>query len=207
NFFRAHSSPAIYLGRYQHRSRANKRVKALNSAYGFDAGIVAASGGATDCEQAGPDAISAANQDARQKSTSDNFIGADQQFVYMDGVLYQVWAKPFRLTTIALQPGEQLISKAAGDTSRWMIGQTTAGSGADKRTLVLLKPIRNNLRTNMVLTTNRRVYMLELSDTDGPYNAIVSWTYPKDSFKQMVAQTQQQTATADRTVASNIDPT
>src|SRR5699024_6493129 len=185
NFFRAHSSPAIYLGRYQHRSRANKRVKALNSAYGFDAGIVAASGGATDCEQAGPDAISAANQDARQKSTSDNFIGADQQFVYMDGELYQVWAKPFRLTTLALQPREQLISKAAGDTRRWKIAQTTASSGADKHTLVMLTPVRNNLRTNMVLPTSRRVYMLELRARDRPYNTIASWPYPKNTFKQM----------------------
>ena len=48
------------------------------------------------------------------------------------GALYQVYASPGEITDIALQDGEQLVGSgpvAAGDTVRWVIGDTESGAG------------------------------------------------------------------------------
>ncbi len=54
--------------------------------------------------------------------------------------LYRVYASVGRVTVIALQPGEELVT-VAGDTVRWIVGDTSSGS-ADLRVNVLVKPIR-----------------------------------------------------------------
>jgi P-type conjugative transfer protein TrbG len=69
---------------------------------------------------------------------------------------------------------------AAGDTVRWIVGDTTSGSGDELRTSVLIKPTRVDLKTNLVITTTRRTYLIELSSTEQAWMASVSWDYPKD---------------------------
>src|SRR3546814_5667348 len=103
-----------------------------------------------------------------------------QVWPYSDGALYQVYASPGRVTDIALQPGEALVSVSAGDTVRWIIGDTESGSGVGKRLHVLVKPSRAGLRTNLVINTDRRSYHLELSATTGTWLASVAWEYPVD---------------------------
>ena len=44
-----------------------------------------------------------------------------------------------------------------GDTVRWVIGDTTSGSGDDARVHVLVKPFAPGLVTNMVIATDRRL--------------------------------------------------
>ena len=46
-----------------------------------------------------------------------------------------------------------------------MIGDTTSGSGAARRTHILVKPFAAGLRTNLVITTDRRVYHVQLEST------------------------------------------
>ena len=62
----------------------------------------------------------------------DGFINAVQVYPFSDGALYQVYAAPGQITDIALQEGEQLVGSgpvAAGDTVRWIIGDTESGAG------------------------------------------------------------------------------
>jgi len=94
-----------------------------------------------------------------------------------DGALYQVYAAVGRVTVISLQPGEELVTVAAGDTVRWIVGDTSSGSAADLRVNVLVKPIRSDLKTNLVITTSRRTYLLELTSTEKTWMASVSWDY------------------------------
>src|SRR3546814_7424606 len=95
--------------------------------------------------------VAAANRAARIEPARDGFIDAMQVWPYSDGALYQVYASPGRVTDIALQPGEALVSVSAGDTVRWIIGDTESGSGVGKRLHVLVKPSRAGLRTNLVI--------------------------------------------------------
>lgn len=129
----------------------------------------------------GRSAIAAANRTAVAASRADAFEGGVQVFAWAPGRIYEVWTAPLRVTTLTLGPGETLVSKAAGDTVRWQIGDTVSGAGAGQRTHVLLKPLERGLETNLVLTTNRRVYHLELrSGAADAFNAAVAWEAPWD---------------------------
>ena len=111
-----------------------------------------------------------------------------------EGALYQVYAAPGQITDIALQPGEQLVGSgpvAAGDTVRWIIGDTESGAGATQRVHILVKPTRPDLTTNLVINTDRRTYHLELRSTEKTYMASVSWHYPQD---QLIALRRQNAA-------------
>ncbi len=69
------------------------------------------------------------------------------------------------MTDIALQEGEQLVGSgpvAAGDTVRWMIGDTISGVGATARVHILVKPVRPDITTNLIINTDRRTYHIEL---------------------------------------------
>lgn len=108
------------------------------------------------------------------------YYNAIQIYPWSDGALYQVYAAPGKITDIALEPGENLTGTgpiAAGDTARWIIGDTESGSGETRRVHVLVKPSRADITTNLVITTNRRTYLLELRSGPKPYMPSVSWSY------------------------------
>jgi P-type conjugative transfer protein TrbG len=126
--------------------------------------------------------VAEANRGATQEPAAQGFINAAQIYPYADGALYKVYTAPERVTDIALQPGEALVAVAAGDTVRWVIGDTTSGSGVNKRTHILVKPFAANLSTNVVITTDRRSYHLSLNSTTGAAMAALSWTYPQDEL-------------------------
>ncbi|EQB09033.1 conjugative transfer protein TrbG [Sphingobium quisquiliarum P25] len=129
--------------------------------------------------------VGAANTAARVQPVRDGFLNAIQQYPWTDGALYQVYTAPGQVTDIALQEGEQLVGAgpvAAGDTVRWIIGDTVSGSGATARVHILVKPTRPDLSTNLVINTDRRTYHLELRATASTYMASVSWSYPQDQL-------------------------
>ena len=131
------------------------------------------------------DRVGAANSAARIEPYEQGFVNAIQQYPYTEGALYQVYAKPGQITDIALQEGEQLVGSgpvASGDTVRWMIGDTVSGSGPASRVHILVKPIRSDIATNLVINTDRRTYHLELRANPSVYMASVSWTYPQDEL-------------------------
>lgn len=124
----------------------------------------------------GPAAIAAANAGARQPSRARGFVGGVQVFAYDPGRVYEVWTAPLRVTTLTLSPGETLVSKAAGDTVRWQIGETRSGEGEAQRAHVMVKPLERGLETNLVLATSRRVYLIQLrSGAPEAFNAAVTW--------------------------------
>ncbi|WP_324733775.1 P-type conjugative transfer protein TrbG [Pseudomonas paeninsulae] len=124
--------------------------------------------------------VSRANRDARVAPTREGYINAIQVWPYSDGALYQLYTIPGRVTAINLQAGEELVTVAAGDTVRWIVGDTSSGSGEQLRVSVLVKPTRVELKTNLVITTTRRTYLIELTSTEQAWMASVSWDYPKD---------------------------
>ena len=143
--------------------------------------------------------ISAANAAARVQPVRDGFLNAIQQYAFSEGALYQVYTALGQVTDIALQEGEQLVGSgpvAAGDTVRWIIGDTTSGTGPDARVHILVKPTRANLATNLVINTDRRTYHLELRSTASTYMASLSWTYPQDELIALRGRNARAQATA-----------
>ncbi len=140
--------------------------------------------------------VSRANAEARIAPTREGYVNAIQVWPFTDGALYQVYAAVGRVTVVSLQPGEELVTVAAGDTVRWIVGDTSSGSGADLRVNVMVKPIRSGLKTNLVITTSRRTYLLELTSTEKTWMASVSWEYPKDEMLALPRQAQAASAAA-----------
>jgi type IV secretion system protein VirB9 len=133
--------------------------------------------------------IALANAQARDWPTPAAYVNSALYYDFEPGRLYTVHTSPRFLTTIALKPGEKLISKAAGDTVRWVIGETSAGAGEASQVVVFVKPIRPDLRTNIVLTTDQRTYLIDaVSNAGGVYTAVLSWNYPQDLAKAAAAE-------------------
>jgi type IV secretion system protein VirB9 len=126
--------------------------------------------------------VDAANRAATREPNREAYVNAVQVYAWAEGALYRLYTAPERVSEIALQAGETLISVAAGDTARWVIGDTTSGTGAGRRTHILVKPSAVGLRTNLVITTDRRVYHLQLESTARTAMASISWTYPQDEL-------------------------
>ena len=150
--------------------------------------------------------VNQANAAARVQPVRDGFINAMQVYPYTGGALYQVYTAVGQITDIALQPGEQLVGAgpvAAGDTVRWIIGDTESGSGASRQVHILVKPSRADLMTNLIINTNLRTYHMELRSTERTYMASVSWQYPQDQLIALRRQNAQ--AEAAQPVASGVD--
>lgn len=147
-------------------------------------------------------ALQRANAEARDGPASGVFVNSALYHAFEPGRLYAIHTSPRFLTTIALRPGEKLIAKAAGDTVRWVLGETEAGAGEAQQVIVLVKPMRGGLQTNLVLTTDQRTYLIDAVSTDsGAYTSVLSWTYPQDETRARAAEAARRTATADQALA------
>jgi len=153
--------------------------------------------------------VAAATEAARVSPRLAGWQGATQLFVYAPGGLYQVYAAVGQVTDIVLQEGETLSDTgavAAGDTVRWVIGEAANGSGAARRTHILVKPTDPGLRTNLVINTDKRTYHVELRSTSATYMASVGWSYPQDELIAVRARIEAATAVANTQVQTGIDP-
>ncbi|WP_287459645.1 P-type conjugative transfer protein TrbG [Sphingomonas sp.] len=153
--------------------------------------------------------VATATEAARVSPRPAGWQGATQLFVYTPGGLYQVYAAVGQVTDIVLQEGEALSDTgavAAGDTVRWVIGEAASGSGAGRRTHILVKPTDPGLRTNLVINTNKRTYHVELRSTPATYMASVGWSYPQDELIALRAQQDAAAAVTETRVQAGIDP-
>src|SRR3546814_259917 len=130
----------------------------------------------SDCSSA----VCSSDRAARLEPTRHGYVNAVQVYPFTRGALYRLYAAPEQVSDIALQPGEKLVAVSAGDTVRWVVGDTTSGTGDEQQVHVLVKPVAPDLKTNLVITTDRRAYHLEMESTEGTYMASVSWHYPHE---------------------------
>lgn len=135
------------------------------------------------------DTIDRANAQARDWPSPGSYVNSAIYYDYEPGRIYTIQTSPRFLTTIALRPGERLISKAAGDTVRWVLGETQAGAGAGEQVIIFVKPIRPDLRTNIVLTTDQRTYLLDAVSSASPtFTSVLSWNYPQEEAMAAAAR-------------------
>ena len=112
-------------------------------------------------------------------------------FGWRDGAVYAVTARPDRVTDIVLQPGETLSPGnpvAAGDTVRWIIGDSESGVGPARQVHLLVKPTAAGIATNLLIATDRRTYHVELRSTADAYMSAVSWRYPEGELVALKAR-------------------
>lgn len=96
-------------------------------------------------------------------------------------MLYRLFAAPERMTDIALRPGEAVVSVAAGDTVRWTVWRHDQRHGRGQA-YILVKPFSAGLSTNLIITTDRCAYHLQMESTSATAMTGLSWTYPQDEL-------------------------
>ncbi|MGI9355831.1 MAG: P-type conjugative transfer protein TrbG [Rhizobiaceae bacterium] len=155
------------------------------------------------------DEIASANEAAKIEPSKSGYINAIQNYPYMKGALYQLYAAVNQVSDIALQPGEKLVSVSAGDTVRWVVGDTSSGTvqnGSNAEQVhILIKPISPDLQTNLVIATDRRTYHLEMHSTKDAYMASVSWVYPASQLHALRKDNNAAIRSAKLTIDRGID--
>lgn len=127
-------------------------------------------------------AVQAANAAAIQEPKAGSFLNAVQVYTWTEGAVFRLFTAPEKVSDIALQAGEELIAVSAGDTARWVIGDTVSGSGDGKQAHILVKPYSAGLKTNLIITTNRRTYHVQLESTSATAMAAIAWRYPQEQI-------------------------
>lgn len=119
--------------------------------------------------------LAEANSGARQRAAPGAFSEATLLYAWEPGAIYELQTSPDFVSTLLLEPGEVLIDIAAADTARWSVSNTLSGD----RALLIVKPSAPKLKTNIVLVTDRRAYLIEAVSAAGEvYTAQAAWTYP-----------------------------
>jgi P-type conjugative transfer protein TrbG len=113
--------------------------------------------------------------------------GAKTVFNYLDTSVYEVTSAVDHVTDIQLKPGESLTTPpTSGDTVRWSIGIMKSGSAPEETTHLIVKPLDDNIQTNLIIATDQHVYQLRLKS--GSYHMpVVAWNYPEDSARAFQA--------------------
>lgn len=112
-----------------------------------------------------------------------------------------VTASPLRISRIELEAGEEVVGQAIGDSHRWQIDYTLQGEGPNSKVIFLVKPIIDNITTNFVITTNRRVYDITLDapklndDSTNPnvhFTRGISFYYPSEKTSSLNLRLQEE---------------
>lgn len=122
--------------------------------------------------------------------------GDDGSVKYLFGAtLPTLVCTPLQVCSIRLQAGEVVNDVHAGDAVRWKITPATEGAGPTATTVVVVKPTDAGLTTNLIITTDRRIYNVKLASTQREWIPVLSFDYPDDVQREWAAYTQRQTQT------------
>lgn len=107
--------------------------------------------------------------------------GTEGAAMFMFGeTLPSIVCAPLFVCDVMLQPGEVINDINLGDAVRWKVSPARSGAGAEAVTHVLLKPTDAGLTTNLVITTDRRTYVLRLVSHRTDWMPRVAFSYPDD---------------------------
>ncbi|ECS2986255.1 P-type conjugative transfer protein TrbG [Salmonella enterica subsp. enterica serovar Virchow] len=130
--------------------------------------------------------------------------GDDGSVKYLFGAtLPTLVCTPLQVCSIRLQAGEVVNDVHAGDAVRWKITPATEGVGPTATTVVVVKPTDAGLTTNLIITTDRRIYTVKLASTQREWIPVLSFDYPDDVQREWAAYAQRQA----QTIHANTLPT
>lgn len=102
---------------------------------------------------------------------------------------------PLRICALALEPGESVKDVLIGDSARWTVAPAVSGSGDAIRTYAVIKTQDVGIATNLIITTDRRIYQLTLKSAKRDHMPLISFIYPQNAQSAWAAlREQKQTA-------------
>jgi P-type conjugative transfer protein TrbG len=134
--------------------------------------------------------IDKANRESSDDPEATTYFNAIQVYQFDPGRLYQIYTAPFRITDIALRPGEKIVGEpAAGDTVQWAIARGKSMEGGVEQQHIYLKPFRPGLHTNLIINTDQRTYLCLIHSYKETFMAGVKWRYPREEAASMSLRT------------------
>lgn len=105
---------------------------------------------------------------------------ARMEFSYAPQQVYKIYCKIGYLTDLEFKQGEKITYVGGGDTAQWLIDNAMV----DGTPHLYIKPIANNVATNIIVNTDKgHVYQILLNSGNW-YNPMISWNYGnEDSVK------------------------
>ncbi len=100
------------------------------------------------------------------------------RFPFEDRVAPALFCRPLYVCDIVLEPGESVINVAIGDSTRWLVSPATSGT-VNSTPHILIKPTQANLSTDLIVTTTKRAYYLDLHSANVKPMIRVGFTYPQ----------------------------
>lgn len=113
---------------------------------------------------------------------------------------------PLYVCDISLQPGEVVNDINVGDAVRWKLSPATSGTGPTSTTHVIVKPTDAALRTNAIITTDRRVYVLTLVSRQRDWMPRIAFHYPDDVQAEWAAYKAQRQADHEAAAGTSTGP-
>ena len=103
-------------------------------------------------------------------------------YQYNENLVYEVYAQPYHLTDIILEPGE-IVTGAPLLSEDEAVWELTAGVAKDGMTgtdvqHLFIKPAYSKLDSSLVIITDRRVYHFRIKSFADTHMAMVKFTYP-----------------------------
>ncbi|MDT0632945.1 TrbG/VirB9 family P-type conjugative transfer protein [Rubrivirga litoralis] len=92
---------------------------------------------------------------------------------------------PLRASVIELEPGEIVFGMAAGDTERFAYEMSYTGQGGDTP-IVLVKPLDTGITTNLVISTDRRIYHVTLDAAPSNDDVLVTSENPQGRYARHI---------------------
>ncbi|MDA0911395.1 MAG: TrbG/VirB9 family P-type conjugative transfer protein [Proteobacteria bacterium] len=143
--------------------------------------------------------------DASVEKAYNNYIaGSDDGVVRSKGFItypYDAYSRPIivcaplRVCTIQLEKGEKIHNIQIGDSSRWTFTTFLTGPNENEGSYsIAFKPTSatKGLNTDLVISTDKRIYTLGLESKLGAATHVVNFYYPKETInkfnERMMAQ-------------------
>jgi type IV secretion system protein VirB9 len=93
--------------------------------------------------------------------------------------VYEVYARPLRVSDICLQPGERVAEPPfVSDSERWLIGAGVSYEQGTAVQHVYVKPTEPAIDASLIINTDRRVYHIILRSYRETHMPIIRWRYP-----------------------------
>ena len=139
--------------------------------------------------EAGVPAVQAALRNVVQPQ---DFVNSAMVFDFDRDFVFEIFTQPFRITSIVLEPGEQVIgSPFISDSERWMLGAGVSRENGIDVQHIYVKPTVAGLQATLIINTDRRVYHLIARSFNTVHMPIVRWRYPAPVLPQNFIQTVQ----------------
>lgn len=125
----------------------------------------------------GKDAVKKSYGEALQEpwkySSGKMFYDYDENFVY------EIYCQPYRITDLALEPGELVLENPfLSESQVWEIGAGVSRKNGQDVQHFYLKPDMSGLTTSLIIITDRRIYNLLLKSFRDCYMPMVEFEYP-----------------------------